>query len=889
MDWTRSFESLQQSFNDLRSGENFSTQELTDAVSRIVALQPVELSMETEQQDTLYRLGWWIALADILFQEFSLLERLESKPEAFNFDELFEQLDELAQTLQTNEVDRDLVETAETVHSESGQVLRAQIESLHTADPGVENSGFESMAEQMMNHITDLKADIEEVVEAFHQDRGEDAEQILPKLVQGIERVAKALIGHSSAMNQRGVEVSPSRINGMLTDLVSALEGGDFVAFPDLLQHEVQPLFSNYQSRLKCLVGESEHKEGLFEKNLEALSADPKVVERIRAADIERTNAVIGTDRVGGDSLSITRDGTRYQLTSQYNAVSDAQRWAEIQGEKMKHSRVVAFGFGLGVRLRELLTQLSDSTQLFVIEPDPNLLKLVLTFRDCTDILGNSRVTLFTGAEREAFNKAFGAWLDWVEVSELGLLELPNYGVIFPEPYEDFVEAVQVQAETKGESSKQAFYAQSVHWVQNILTNIPALFDASLIEPLEGRFEGKPAVIVSAGPSLDENIEDLKAQQDRVLVLAIDSVVSVLREHDIEPDLIVTADSLEPNWKRNLKGSGFEEIPLVAWLRSYPDILETHADQLYFVSDGTDLGVTLETVMDAADVDVEDEDTAGFGSSVSHAAYEVAKLLGAEPIVLIGQDLTFKEDGRDYASGVERGEINPDYSAEGIDGEPRETTKEWYTFMLEFQQIIEDEDFVIDATEGGLKIPGTEIQALEKTLDEYGEEDFEPKRYLEEAWDAASPVLTSAAEARQISEELEAILDEVDTFQQKFDRALQLCRELENLHADGTDYSTTARQERSQKILAELDSIDQAFDQSDRMNLFFLPTYSIIDQIKNAYREGGSTDENEDSPKEVAKTTRRMYEEFSEVLNQLRPDIEAGQRELSEMASEEDK
>jgi hypothetical protein len=77
----------------------------------------------------------------------------------------------------------------------------------------------------------------------------------LPGLVRGIERVAKALIGHSDSLNRCGVEVSSSRINALLTELVGALESGDFVAFPDLLEHEVEPLFSNYRSQLQRLVG----------------------------------------------------------------------------------------------------------------------------------------------------------------------------------------------------------------------------------------------------------------------------------------------------------------------------------------------------------------------------------------------------------------------------------------------------------------------------------------------------------------------------------------------------------------------------------------------------------------------------------------------------------
>ena len=45
------------------------------------------------------------------------------------------------------------------------------------------------------------------------------------------------------------------------------------------------------------------------------------------------------------------------------------------------------------------------------------------------------------------------------------------------------------------------------------------------VSELFGAFAGTPAVVVGAGPSLDKDLEVLSGLQERVLVVAVDTVV----------------------------------------------------------------------------------------------------------------------------------------------------------------------------------------------------------------------------------------------------------------------------------------------------------------------------------------------------------------------------
>ena len=55
-----------------------------------------------------------------------------------------------------------------------------------------------------------------------------------------------------------------------------------------------------------------------------------------------------------------------------------------------------------------------------------------------------------------------------------------------------------------------------------------------------------PAVLVSAGPSLDKNINQLKEIRENVFIMAVDTALNSILTHDIIPDMAITVDSHKP-------------------------------------------------------------------------------------------------------------------------------------------------------------------------------------------------------------------------------------------------------------------------------------------------------------------------------------------------------
>ena len=117
------------------------------------------------------------------------------------------------------------------------------------------------------------------------------------------------------------------------------------------------------------------------------------------------------------------------------------------------------------------------------------------------------------------------------------------------------------------------------------------------------------------------------------------------------------------------------------------------------------------------------------GSSSAHLAFEFALWVGADPIIFVGQDLSFGHNKATHSkfSAYSDGNLDdhikflqsqPSYSVPGVDGKPVLTTKLWLDFKSWFERqiLLHPETRFIDATEGGAYIQGTQVMGLQKAI-----------------------------------------------------------------------------------------------------------------------------------------------------------------------------
>lgn len=269
-------------------------------------------------------------------------------------------------------------------------------------------------------------------------------------------------------------------------------------------------------------------------------------------------------------------------------------------------------------------------------------------------------------------------------------------------------------------------------WVSQTLQNIPQLATMSPLDALSGLYAKRPAVVVSAGPSLEANIKDLRLVRGRSVIIAVSRVLAALRSEDIEPDFVIVGDSQDLSPHLPSPDGGQPVRHLVVRPSCHPRIVASPA--LQRIAYGTTIpheAWLFETMRRFSPLEA--------AGSVAHAAFDLGLKLGCDPIVLVGQDLALKRgayysplthsaidspldhfresaDGSSFLWGAAPGAPDSTRCREeklidvpGYDGGNVKTTASLHQFLVGFERMVASAGgtTVINATEGGARIRGT--------------------------------------------------------------------------------------------------------------------------------------------------------------------------------------
>lgn len=245
------------------------------------------------------------------------------------------------------------------------------------------------------------------------------------------------------------------------------------------------------------------------------------------------------------------------------------------------------------------------------------------------------------------------------------------------------------------------------------------------LRTLRGAFKGRPSVVVSAGPSLDKNYELLKGREDKLLIIATDTVLRKLLKNGIRPHIVCALERglvvLDKHFRDVIRDykEELKDVLLVVQSVCVPQIVGTWPGPKIVVGKaGLPLDYwVVEKLLDG--------DTVPSGNSVAHMCMNIAALLGSDKIALIGQDLAYGEEGATHSgdtawskekSGDARISEENRIPVPGALGGTVFTHRVWLMFLRIFEQMIgslaEVGLRVYDCTEGGALIRGTEVMSL---------------------------------------------------------------------------------------------------------------------------------------------------------------------------------
>ncbi|MBN1057657.1 motility associated factor glycosyltransferase family protein [Clostridium botulinum] len=462
----------------------------------------------------------------------------------------------------------------------------------------------------------------------------------------------------------------------------------------------------------------------MFKKNLIALQEHylelyKTIIDTNEEKKIEKVDS-----RNGMANLIIDNE---FWIHSRYNPQNEAEKWVDninIQDE----DTIITIGLGLGYYLENLINRYKDK-KIIIIEPNIEIFKNMLDVIDITKFIESENVVFMVGLLPYVVRKLISEYLKENKIKRVYISEMPIYRKINADYIEELYEEID-KALFQFISNIATEVAFSQMWLNNTIRLLKCINEIPNVKNIEYRFSKVPVVIVSAGPSLEKNMELLKELDNRALIIAVGSAVNILEKKNISPHIIMGFDGQEMEAKifQSLKNTKpvFIFGPSIHYkaVESYSGlkmslILNNDIPMIKFYEK---LGVEV----DALDC----------GPSVSNIAMVFAHYIKAPQIILIGQDLAYTNGVRYADGGIHNHKISNEenlkkYGYEkdiDIHGEEVYTKgdligiKNWFE---EYLKVYKDEIKVYNCTEAGVPIKGAKNMKFIEAIDKFCVNEFD--------------------------------------------------------------------------------------------------------------------------------------------------------------------
>ena len=545
----------------------------------------------------------------------------------------------------------------------------------------------------------------------------------------------------------------------------------------------------------------------IYSSNIEALKQiNPLSARRLETLQYDSGPYRRANSRSGLPVLKVNRGNRTTYLCSKVDPQREAERLAHSNLDGTEQL-VVLFGMGLGYHLQEML-RMNSGAHFIIVEPDLELFAEILKTRDLSDILLSKNITLLIEPQ--------GIDLDELSPHPSAV----NIRQVVLRPYRTLYEteahkAVKdFQAYVNGKRINIATLRRFDRlWTKNTFINCHFFFTRGGVSILRGRFRGLPAIVVAAGPSVEQDLPLLKQHSRNSVLIAVDTVLNTLLNRDIHPDFVVTVDPQLINSYHLASLAippGTDELPvLVADPAVYPTVLRTYRGDVLITSSVFSPGRIIEQF-------AEIKGSIAAGGSVATAAFDLARIMGADPIILMGLDLSFS-GGKTHISGsyVERyihsyanrlrtilnftgtyirggsPEVFTDKSGTAVLSDRRMLLyRNWFERQIRYETTT-----VLNATRGGLSIEGIP-DIVPEEIKKHVPKSINKKGSMDEIRSLIGKVPIQTEKARRFIEYLTKRRDDLDTMQSLSAMAGAYAKSLKNTPSPEVERKLMSLEER---------------------------------------------------------------------------------------------
>ncbi|HSR67502.1 MAG TPA: 6-hydroxymethylpterin diphosphokinase MptE-like protein [Acidobacteriota bacterium] len=585
--------------------------------------------------------------------------------------------------------------------------------------------------------------------------------------------------------------------------------------------------------------------------------------------------------RRGPETLVLKKDGRQVYLHSAYDPQREARQWAGQVDEPSPSNIVVVFGLGLGYHLRALLERLPASQRVIVVEPQREIAESFPLDRLQADFPDHRSVVVVSDwSQFKEVYTSLGGGMDNVV-----LLKLPAAAQVFAREFREFLE--KLRSEVKMLRTNLATVINfAPEWQRNFLENLRFCPQVGTVSPIFGAWKNRPAILAAAGPSLNKQIRLLRRAKGRALIISVGSATRLLAKEGIEPDLVASIDAGRPNYEGIFKGMDLPRTPLVFDPINHYKILQHYRGPKVMMSvHRSNRWLDRYFRQEVGQIKI--------GGSIACTVFDLLRQAGADPIIMIGQDLAFTDEQLHADGSLETIDVVGSKAEEleeqggkkgykktdqilvwvkGNDGKPIISNVQMETYIHWFEEelrVHKGELRVINATEGGARIQGAEVMTFSQALDQFiGQDLSEELRQLRRGL-LADP----GFDRRGLQRQVRRTRRQVERGLPHARRALKLSEELLQHFSRGTPCPVG-------KIVSKLESLDKKLKAARKDAFLISYALSPLTLLRRFAPKDGSE-------VETCRQSMRVYRSIAQAFETTLPLLRRLEESLSHAAQQE--
>ncbi|MFR1380498.1 MAG: motility associated factor glycosyltransferase family protein, partial [Clostridium neonatale] len=493
--------------------------------------------------------------------------------------------------------------------------------------------------------------------------------------------------------------------------------------------------------------------------------------------------------------LRIKKSGKWIYIGSKYNMKNQIDKFLGNFTENDKEKILIVFGFGAGEHIKQLRKKF-ENNKIIVIDPIENLNKII----DEENWIKNDKKLFIINTKTDSVIGKLSKHLGNYNFDYTKFVSFSPYDKIFVNEKKEFLVLIRnyYTGQIVSRNTQMQYYRE---WFKIFIHNLKYILSGESINKCKNTYKNIPAVIVSAGPSLEKNIDELKRTEGKFIVITAARTLNILLEKGIKFHFLVVVDPHKDTYNIVKHIIDKVNVPLIFYQYTNDELVKHHnGKKIYYLDDdGISNYLKINT------------DRLYAGGSVAHTMTDFAAYIGCDPIIYVGQDLAYTNDksyskfsgNLDGSRKYDDVKRSDDILIESVGGGTVRTSIVYNLFRENMEKIISNHHNIrfINATEGGARIKGTIEMRLADAIEKYKYDNIEISEYL------SNVSKNHNEDIVYYEDEIYKIEKYLSYLENRCLEALNNVERLKKAKSPGKNYII-------KKVLKELDKIDESFKDS---------------------------------------------------------------------------